>query len=209
MSVVEKKYQEQVEEVQLTPQELQAVQERIKGMRELTKDKTPRAKYKIEIRFFRKRTSRAATPGFMSWWLSGKKLHGGGDEKMYVCPNCNSFILEDGNVSSVHYCHGCGQSYEAEKAIGEIYFNLTMQKWAEVINMWFHKLGGDCDIYLKHSPDDIRAHCEREMLRKAGGDVLNKMRSARGLYIYPLANIIKDLGAGADPVKRFKAFLTA
>lgn len=209
MVAVEKKYKEEVEEVELTPQELQAVQERIKGIRKLTEDKVPRASYKIEIRFFRKRTLRGITPGMLSWWRSGKKLHGGGDEKMYMCHVCDTFIQAEGNVASVHYCHNCGSSYESEKAVGEMYYNLPVEKWAEVINKWFHTLGGDCDIYLKHSEDDIRTISQRDRLRRAGGDILTKMRDARGLYIYPLVNIIKDLGAGADPVKRFKAFLSA
>jgi len=92
---------------------------------------------------------------------------------------------------------------------GELVFNNTMQHWAEYIYHYYKKLDHNCDICLKHSDDDIRELAVKEQERQRGGELLGRMRSKRIQYVYPLANIIKDIQGGADIVTRFRAFLTA
>jgi hypothetical protein len=45
--------------------------------------------------------------------------------------------------------------------------------------------------------------------RNRGGEEIRKARKNRGLHIYPLKNIIKDTGNGAQLYERILAFITA
>ena len=153
----------------------------------------------------------------MSFWESGGKLHGGGDTKLYLCldnrpdhnEGCHSFIPDFGNNGTSLVCPGCACVWDPKQVTGELWFNNTMQQWAEYIYHYYRKLDHNCDVCLKHSSDDIRVLAEREQERQRGGELLDRMREKRGLYVYPLVNIIKDLQGGADIINRFKAFLTA
>lgn len=201
--------------VQLSPEEVEAVQERIKAMDALLRP-TKRAKYKIEVLFTQARSIHKPTPGVISFWESGSKLHGGGDAKLYVCPgkslkksNCESFIPDSANASAFLWCPSCGQRWEGSSVIGEQLAVLSMKKWAEVILYYFVRLGHDADIYLKHAKDDIRTAAMHEQARQRGGELFAKVRDRRAKYIYPLRNLITDTSNGADLFGRFYAFLTA
>jgi hypothetical protein len=176
------------------------------------------ARYKLEVMFGKTRSSRNPTPGMLSFWHSGSKFHGGGDEKLYLCPGaslqmntCNSLLQEEYNVTEGVVCPACGTIWKHEQVIGELLFNLPMRKWAEVLHRYFKLCDYNCDIYLKHAPSDIRsvslAQADRATWK--GSQMLEGTRQKRARIIYPLRNIVHDTNAGADLLGRFYAFLTA
>jgi hypothetical protein len=178
------------------------------------------AKYKLELIFGKMRSNRGhnITPGILSFWHSGSKFHGGGDEKLYLCPGahlkkseCNALLQESYNVTEGIVCPACGTIWKHEQTIGELMFNLPMRKWAEVLYRYYRLCDYNCDIYLKHAPSDIRSVSLAQVERATwkGSQQLENARVKRGRMIYPLRNIISDANAGADLLGRFYAFLTA
>lgn len=201
--------------VQLSPEELEAVHERMKLLDELLKTGT-KAKYKIEILFTRSRSVHKPTPGAISFWESGSKLHGGGDAKLYICPSkslgrgeCEAFIPDTANSSSFLWCPKCGGRWEGKEVIGERLAVLPLKKWGEVVLYYFTRLENHADIYVKYARDDIRTKTMLEQARQRGGEVLEKVRNNRAKSIYPLKNIVWDTSNGADLLGRFQAFLLA
>lgn len=200
---------------EMSADEKQALDNRMKALSELLKTKK-KATYKIEILFGKARSMHRPTPGIVSFWESGSKLHGGGDAKLYICPgkslgvnDCQAFIPDDANGSGFHFCLKCGQKWKGEQAIGEYMNNISLQKWAEAILGYYRRLDHDADIYVKHSPEDIRYQAAEAQARAKGIEMLEKVRRNRAPYIYTLHAIIKDTSAGADLLGRFYAFLTA
>jgi hypothetical protein len=173
-----------------------------------------KAKYKIEIMFGKARSSSGPTPGMVSFWESGAKLHGGGDAKIYMCPgkklginDCEVFI-PDSSVGYGHLvCPACSGVWKCTQVDGELVASLTMKNWAKLILKYFRKLQLNCDIYLKFARDDIRTMARLEQEKQHGGEKLDKVRSRRALSVYLLKNIIKDTSNGADLLGRFQAFL--
>jgi hypothetical protein len=216
MSVEELQWKEgQAAPAELSPEEQEAVRQRIKALDELLKT-TKHAKYKIELFFGKARSLNHPTPGIMSFWESGSKLHGGGDAKVYICPGkffkvsqCESVIPEAAVMSGLHFCSTCKRTWKSKQVIGEQLANLTMRDWAKVILHYFIILEHNADIYLKHSHDDIRTVAMQEQAKSRGGEALAKVRGRRAVHIYPLNRIVKDTSAGADVLGRFVAFLTA
>ncbi len=217
VTVTEVPYLEPGHNTELSKEEADAVNKRIEVMRKILKAPGSVARYRIEIQFLRKRSTWKPTPGIMSFWESGGKLHGGGNTKMYICRSrkpgdergCGGFLPDLTNTGMSLVCPSCGLKWGPGEVTGELGFNNTMQHWAEHIYHYYRKLDHNCDICLKHSDDDIRVLAEREQERQRGGELLGRMREKRVPYVYPLVNIIKDLQGGADIITRFKAFLTA
>lgn len=206
---------EEVNAVEMTPGELEAIKQRMKDMDKVF-EAEKKGKFKIELFFSRARSLWQPTPGAMSFWESGSKLHGGGDAKIYLCPgkklgksDCSSFILDAGNASSHLYCNKCRTMWKGEEVIGEHMAVLTMKKWAEVFLYYYVRLEHDADLVIKYSPDDIRTVTMLEQAKSMGGEALEKVRGKRARGVYPLNRIIKDTSAGADLLGRFHAFLTA
>lgn len=208
----------------MSNEEVNRLEEKVKALNELLRDQV-RATYKLEVQFGKGRTiSGEPYAGVISCWLSGTKLHGGGDEKIYECPNpeCKKWILPsslgtgmrkddrgDLRPIAVGHCGHCGSVWPAEELIGERFLKLTVQHWVDAILGMFARLDLDADIYLKYHPTDIRYKSAMEMARNRGGEELAKARKNRGLHIYPLRNIIKDTKHGADLHGRIKAFITS
>lgn len=176
------------------------------------------AKYKLEVLFGKARSITGLTPGALTFWASGSKLHGGGDDKLYLCPgralkesDCQALLLDSYNGGGGIVCPSCGQFWKNDACIGELFFNLTMRGWAQVIHTHFRACESDCDIYLKHALDDVRSISLAQATKQTwkGSQALAKSREQRARHIYPLRNILKDTSAGADLMGRFYAFLTA
>lgn len=170
-----------------------------------------KAKYKIEVQFGKARSTWKPFPGALSIYLSGTKLHGGGDEKLYLCPNdeCPGIIYPTERLGASVMCRTCEMMWDENKLVGEILYNLVPRDWATVIHRMFVRLEHRADLYLKYHRDDIRFRAAMEMAKSRGGEALNKARESRGLHIYPLKNIIKDTSAGAQLYERFLAFIKA
>lgn len=174
-----------------------------------------KAKYKLELFFGKARSTRVAIPGALSFWESGTKLHGGGDTKVYFCPgkqqkknDCEKIIPFAFNAYGFMVCPHCGETWKGGQVIGEVLGRHTMQDWSKLLLKYHMRLDQNCDIYLKHSPDDIRSVAAREQEKTRGGELLAKARK-RALHVYPLKNIITDTLNGSDLLGRFYAFLTA
>jgi hypothetical protein len=173
------------------------------------------AKYKIEVLFSRERGGRAPYPGMVSFWESGNKLHGGGDTKVYECPSEDqgrgpcAGIIGGSNQGYGHLvCPSCKHVWKDTEVSGERFARLTTQNWAACLYKYYVRVGHNADIYMKYTPQDLRKASELEQARQQMGEQLRKVRGTRRLAIYPLRNIIKDVSAGADILKRFQAFLS-
>jgi len=184
------------------------------------------ARYKIEIHFGPKRTTKGPNVAAISFFESGNRLNGDGDEAMYLCMerdrglalNMGADVKDREVVRGVEGCGkfipggqirgGCAMCsceeqkiIQAESLTSTLLVNLTTQKLATLLVRFFEELDNNADIYMKYHPSDIRY--------KAMEDVygLDKARMMRGLTIYPLRNIVKDTMAGSSLENRFKALM--
>ncbi len=207
------------QDVELSKKEAQAVTEKLKSIDKLFEGNAC-AKYKIEIQFGKARSMSKPFHGALSLYLSGTKLDGGGDEKMYMCPreSCPGVILpigrhvemtKGGKAIARAPCSKCQTMWDENVMVGELLFNLTAKKWATAVHKMFIRLDHNADIYLKYHRDDIRCQAALEMSKHAGGEEIAKARTSRGLHIYPLKNLIKDVGAGSQLYERILAFINA
>jgi hypothetical protein len=195
-----------------------------------------KAKYKIEVMFSRHRSPRAdrESPGGLFLWESGKRLHGGGDQKMYwcgydecgmpfssdnfgymhaVCPYCKREMMldPDSRKTQLDYIrHNNLQMKNLDKlpfVVGEKFFSLTPPNLAALLEKTWIQLGGLADVYLKYSPFEIRYDVTDDSVKVI--DDLNRARVQRQPLIYSLERILKDTAAGADLKGRFLAMITA
>lgn len=174
------------------------------------------ARYKIEVLFAHTRRTIGPTAGALSIWESGAKFHGGGDAKMYWCPgksrkknDCTGVIPDSSNGFGYLACPTCQTVWTGDDVIGELFFKVDAWGWTDIILKHYAMLGHNADIYTKYPKVDLRAASRAEQTKQLMGEQLSKVRGERVLVIYPLANIIKDVSAGADLRNRFHAFLTA
>jgi hypothetical protein len=196
---------------ELSEDEQHAIREKMKAIDELFGGKQLMAKFKVEVQFGKGRSTWKPFPGVLSVFLSGSRLHGGGDDKLYLCPrsDCGGIIYPHERVGPKLMCKACGKMWKQDDVVGELFFFLAPPKWAAVIHRMFVKLEHHADIYVKYHPTDIRYQTQMEMARARGGEHVNKARETRGLHIYPLANIIKDTSNGAQLYDRILTFIRA
>ena len=168
------------------------------------------AQYKIEVTFGKVRT-RMKCVGVVQIFESGTALHGGGDIKIYWCPNddCQAPMDYSSKAAGQPFCPVCNQACKGDDMVGERFFNMPVAQVAELLEKTFFKLGNKADIYLKFHPTDLRyeigGHGGHQL-----GDHLRKARTGRQRpAIYPLRNIIKDTANGAPVKGRIQAFLEA
>lgn len=199
----------------LTEEELDTLKKKQAAFDALLKDEN-KAKYKIEVLFAHTRSSHKTAVGALSIWESGTKLHGGGDTKMYWCPakdkktsDCKGIIPDASNGYGYLVCPDCKKVWNGEDVYGEILYRLDVENWSVVLLKHYIRLGHNADIYLKYPLHDLRKVSRQEQEKQLMGEKLAKARRDRQQYIYPLARIMKDVAAGADLQKRFRAFLTA
>jgi hypothetical protein len=178
------------------------------------------ARFKLEVMFSHRHSGRTPTPGTVTFWESGNKLHGGGDSKLYVCDSadaelakqgCKGFLPDSANGLRFIVCPHCQKLWNAQDVVGEVFYRLPLERWADVLLSWFRRLEMRADIRIKYAKDDIRVVSANEQEKQRMGDLLQKARSfdRRPVYIYPLKNIIKDTSSGADLRGRILAFLKA
>lgn len=200
---------------QLTEEELDTLKKRMAALDKLLAAQEL-AKYKIELMFEAKRSSRRPSAAALSLWGSGAKLHGGGDTKIYWCPAralqtspCDGLIPDSSQGYGFLVCPKCQKVWKGEQVYGELMGRASLDQWARLIYQYFVRLEYNADIYVKLPKVDIRRAAELEQGRQLGGEKLEGARALRTRYIYPLRNIIKDTAAGADLLTRFRAMLSA
>src|SRR6185369_12873116 len=199
-------------------------------------EQADKADYKIEVMFHRKRSTLPNKPTavMVLIWESGKKLHGGGDQKMFwcgypdcekpfssdnfgyahaVCPHCKREVFLDEQSKATHIRHANRDRLNTDGlkkmpiVIGERLANLTPPNLAALLEKTWHQLDGKADVYLKYSPYEIRYDIKFETTKDI--DNLDKVRTTRDPLIYTLKAIRKDIAHGADLRGRFLAMLTA
>lgn len=170
-----------------------------------------RAGYKIEIMFGPKRTPQGPNAVCIQLWESGRRLDGDADDRMYWCRDvtagsnlgCGKPIPSGAIHNLVAICPHCQSAIRADKLTGEQFHKITTQNLALKVAQLFQDMKSNADIYCKYDQSDIRYQA---LLREKG---FEKARYLRGLFIYPLKNILKDISAGATLESRFRAFFSA
>jgi hypothetical protein len=189
-----------------------------------------KARYKIQIWFRSGRSMTKPVAFALSAWQSGKRLHGGGDEMMFLCRKhatardvapsevafrdssfirtptkrgCGLFIPGENSVNDMILCPHCGVSHASESIGDSVFYRLTPNNAASVLVSWFRRLESNADLYAKYTPQDPRSI----MMAKSYDPVT--ARQKKGLTIYPLKNILEDTANGSTLESRFKAFILA
>lgn len=208
-------------------QEQMLIQKLAAENRKSQEEMEKKADYKIQIWFRSDRSMRHPIAYTLSFWESGKRLHGGGDEMMYLCrrhveapkiapfevafskkehlgpKGCDGFIPGGLLSAGIVVCPNCHTRHDTTHIGDSIFYRQPVQKVAETLAYWWRKMDCNADIYAKYRPDDPRTmmmsqnYCPRTA------------REKKGLTIYPLPNILKDTMNGASVESRFKAFITA
>jgi hypothetical protein len=175
-----------------------------------------RAKYKIEIVFPPRRKRNEAIACAITTFKSGGKLHGGGDELLYVCRNekdatigCGSVLKDppllgmvDGGYITVYYCAKCNKHVNRELLASTFLYKLPVKTLAQNVYKFFRQLDSNADIYLKHMKVDIREAA------KIGGDKMINVPQKMEYSIYTLKSIVKDAFTEGQIVKNITNFLT-
>lgn len=184
-----------------------------------------RADFKIQIWFRSDRSMHKPIAYSLSFWESGKRLHGGGDEMMFICrrhahsPKLTPFDVGMARTKSVRGCDGlipggladsgvivcphCHVKHKPDQIGDSIFYRTTIDQAVDVLAKWWRKTGGRADLYAKYSPTDPRS------IMMAQNYDYRTAREKKGLTIYPLQNILKDTLNGASLESRIKAFITA
>lgn len=184
-----------------------------------------RADFKIQIWFRSERSMHKPLAYSLSFWESGKRLHGGGDEMMFICrrhansPRLTPFDVAMGPKKTLRGCDGlipggladtgvivcphCHTKHKPDQIGDSIFYRTTVDQAADILARWWRKLGSRADLYAKYNPNDPRS------IMMAQNYDFRTAREKKGLTIYPLQNILKDTLNGATLEGRFKAFITA
>jgi hypothetical protein len=178
------------------------------------------ATYKLELALTEKRSAHRPYAGLISAWSNGGFAHGGGDEVVYFCPSkvegpdgstktCGGALDLKWISKTVVLCPKCRQATKPKLLTGQIFARLPTQHWATLLLRCFEALEFSADIRIGALKGDLREAAQQEQEHEHRGDKLQYVRTERIWAIYPLANIIKDTGAGADLYGRIRAFLAA
>jgi hypothetical protein len=194
--------------------------------------KFSRAKWKLQIWIKSGRSIHKPFTFTLSFWESGKRLHGGGDESAFICrrnPNapkpvrppflaighsstfkkeatadgCDGIIPGENVIGGFAICPDCGIRWDTEHIADSLFYVLPVEVAATVIAQWFRKLDSNCDLYLKYRDEDIRV----KMMAQSYG--LHEAMRHKGLMIYSLARLMRDLAGEATLESRIKAVLLA
>jgi len=181
------------------------------------------AKYKVQVNFGTNRTLQGPNKGVLTFWLSGSKLHGGGDEMLYLCREadsgserdnfevgrpgggggCGKFIAPQYVHDGAAMCPHCHNFINAAFLTGQIYFRATTRNVARAMAHYFRVAEHSADLVARFAQDDIR-YQTAVLLQGA-----HKARISRGQLVYPLHRILRDVSGGAELEKRIYAMLTA
>lgn len=195
---------------QLSAADQKALVEKATALQQLLGD--PKlAKYKIEVLFDRRKTTRGPFPGAMVVFESGSVLSGGGDEIVYPCPDdrCKGYISSKfiAPMSQSAFCVACKKPWRTKDLKEARFFVLDPSKWAFVIAREFVRTGCVADIYMKTAKvEDLR---KRALIQKPGGENLAAARGDRDFVMYQLKNILTDVNAGSSIEARVRALITA
>jgi hypothetical protein len=164
--------------------------------------------YKIEIDMMPRGGKNPLIPGRIHILRSGSSVDGDNDEPVFACPKCKKLVLPEHTMSGYFSCVHCGEAGDTEFLSEGSMANLSLEKWADLILTYWHKVGGDADLYLKRYKRRMRDVSKDPNFDKALKGIM-LAKSQKELVIYPLKNLMKDNLSGADMRKRVLAFLRA
>ncbi len=168
-----------------------------------------RAKYKIEVTFGEGRTSNGPNLVGIQVWESGKRLNGGGDDLAFWCRSteseegCWGLITSNNVRGGIAYCGNCQRAVNADLLTNMKIGRVITKNLSADLEKLFRYLDSNADLYLKFHKTDIRYIA---MERAKGHEAARRLK---GMHIYPLKNILKDISNGASLLGRFQAFLTS
>jgi hypothetical protein len=168
------------------------------------------ARYKIEVYFGPDRSLMGPNSLKISFWESGRRLHGGGDDLMFMCRDtedgdvgCQAIFSSECVKGIAAVCPKCQKALNRERCARGLVGKKTTKELANKLAQLWRQLECNADIYCKYDRADIRYVAIEKTMGSA------EARRLRGLSIYPLANILKDTAHGASLEDRIFAFLTA
>ena len=174
-----------------------------------------RAAYKIEVTFDKNRTVHGPNAVLIQVWESGKHFHGGGDDLMYWCkdftkidswensPGCGGLIPSASMRGGLAVCPHCYATINSDYVTGQRLTKISTNDLATLIEKIFHQLKSNADVYCKYHKTDIRyIACEQTYGEE-------KARWLKGMFIYPLKNILRDTSNGSSLHGRLKALFSA
>jgi len=174
------------------------------------------AKYKIQVYFGEDRTVQGPNAVELTFWESGKELHGGGDASMVICrdalskanppPGCGYPFSTDHYIDTIGgtiaVCPNCRRALNAARVAKDFHGRVETRVLSRFLAKLWRQLGSNADIYLKFQPGDIR-------YTAAKGDGVHEFRRGQIPAIYSLKRLIEDTSYGSSVEDRFYAFLTA
>jgi hypothetical protein len=180
-----------------------------------------KAKYKLEVAFNDERSMSNPYIGIVTAWTNGGFANGGGDEAVYFCTNlidkagvtrtCSAPIDLKFIGRHAAICPTCRSAVHPDDLAGQVTYKATTQNWAIILMKIWLGLGGDADIRMGIMRENLRQRTDDIMKRVSlsAGDKIDIARGKRHWASYPLRNIIKDTGAGADLQGRIRAFISS
>jgi hypothetical protein len=203
------------EKLKVTPE----VEEQVQRLMGALKTENHTSKFLLEVYFNEERSKFRPFSGFLMAWTNGGFAHGGGDEKVYFCPNV---IDVDGQrrrcaapmppaliKHRMGICLSCRTPSRDRDLVGEVFFKLPMENWAPVIERYFFRLECNADIRIGIMRGDLMKTTQQEQEREHRGEKLEAVRSSREWVRYNLKDLIKDGASGATLESRLNAFLRA
>lgn len=185
-------------------------------MKSMKADDEDNAKFILDIYFNEERSAHRPFSGFLMAWTNGGFAHGGGDEKVYFCPNkvdrdgvtkvCAAPMPPNLIQHGIGICVSCQRPSHDRDFVGEVFFKLPLSSWAAVIERYFFRLGCNADVRIGIMRGDIRGAAQE---LQEQGIKLNRTRTQREWVRYSLKSIIRDGNAGATLTSRLNAFLRA
>lgn len=204
------------ENLKVTPEVEAQVAELMKLM--TVKDEL-KAKFILDVYFNDERSHFRPFSGFVMVWTNGGAFHGGGDEKVYLCPQkvekkgetkiCAAPIPPNLIKHKLGICLACKTPSEDKKLIGEVLFKLPLSSWAAVLERYFYRLDCNADLRIGIMKGDLVKAAGLEQERQMHGDKLNKVRRDRSWVRYSLHDLVRDGASGATLQSRLNAFLRA
>lgn len=188
-------------------------------MGKITDRDTLNAKFVLDLFLTEERSKFRPFTGFLMGWTNGGALSGGGDEKIYFCPQkvdrngetsiCGAPLPPNLIKHGIGMCLACKRPSEDKNFIGEILFKLPMDTWPKVLERYFYRLECNTDIRICVLKGDLKDAAMAEQERQMHGDRLNKVRAEREWVRYRLEDLVKDSSAGATLQGRLRSFLNA
>ncbi len=193
----------------------EALNERVSKLMAKLDPRESFAQFKLEV-FFRSGARRnVPVRGIASFFTNGGYLNGGGDASIYLCPQeleqgpCLApldaqFITHNGAV-----CPKCRRVSKTDDLVGQLIFDVPMQRWATLLVRFFHALECNADlvVYLERGSIQEAARIEREEHKH--GEAYARVNAQRQMITYSLASIIQDTSGGKGLEATFRSFLEA